>query len=295
MHRKSGKMILELISKLKFNNSCSSCHSGLSGIFLCFQKDSRRASLARMTDLSRKPVLRQVLMISLILFLSLCSATGAFEVPERLEYDLEWLGIKAGKSALEINDIGNGRVMIVSTSRSIGWVSFFYPVHDRIESVFDMRSTWDPFMYHLKTSEGFREKDWEIFFDIDGRKAEYIDHVNKENKTYEIPKVIYDPLSALYQLRKRKLSVGVPVYITLFDSKKVYDLEVKVLKKETITVPAGTFDTVMVTPILQSEGIFSREGPVYTWLTDDEKKIPVMVKTRVAVGSVSAVLIGGSY
>jgi hypothetical protein len=70
---------------------------------------------------------------------------------------------------------------------------------------------------------------------------------------------------------------------------------VKVLKKETITVPAGTFDTVMVTPILQSEGIFSREGPVYTWLTDDEKKIPVMVKTRVAVGSVSAVLIGGSY
>jgi hypothetical protein len=27
------------------------CHSGLSGIFLCFKKDSRRASLAGMTPL----------------------------------------------------------------------------------------------------------------------------------------------------------------------------------------------------------------------------------------------------
>jgi hypothetical protein len=150
-------------------------------------------------------------------------------------------------------------------------------------------------MYHLKIFEGDREKDWEIFFDSDGGKASYVDHIKKENKEYDVPKIIYDPLSALYQIRKTELSVGVPAYIKLFDSKKVYDLEVQVLRKEKITVPAGTFDTILIRPILQSEGIFSRKGPVYTWLTDDDKRIPVMVKTRVAVGSISAVLVGGSY
>ncbi|MEE9523385.1 MAG: DUF3108 domain-containing protein [Thermodesulfovibrionales bacterium] len=234
-------------------------------------------------------------VISFILVLSLCSGAGAFDIPERLEYDLKWLGIKAGESALEINSIGGERVMIVSTSRSIGWVSFFYPVDDRVESVFDMKSAWYPVMYHLKTFEGDREKDWEIFFDSNEGKATYVDHIKKENRKYDVPKIIYDPLSALYRIRKTDLSVGVPAYIKLFDSKKVYDLEVKVLRRETITVPAGTFDTILITPILQSEGIFSREGPVYTWLTDDEKRIPVMVKTKVAVGSVSAVLVGGSY
>jgi len=42
--------ILELLIKSKVKRHLSLfCHSGLSGIFLCFQKDSRRASLAGMT------------------------------------------------------------------------------------------------------------------------------------------------------------------------------------------------------------------------------------------------------
>jgi hypothetical protein len=35
----------------KYMKALHYCHSGLSGIFLCFQKDSRRASLAGMTPL----------------------------------------------------------------------------------------------------------------------------------------------------------------------------------------------------------------------------------------------------
>ncbi|NIP40434.1 DUF3108 domain-containing protein, partial [Candidatus Saccharibacteria bacterium] len=42
-------------------------------------------------------------------------------------------------------------------------------------------------------------------------------------------------------------------------------------KKEKITIPAGTFDTIKVKPLLKSEGIFMRKGDVYIWLTDDEK------------------------
>ncbi len=51
----------------------------------------------------------------------------------------------------------------------------------------------------------------------------------------------------------------------------------------------------MVKPLLKSEGIFMRKGDVYIWLTDDDRKIPVKMKSKVKVGAVNAVLKGGIY
>jgi hypothetical protein len=70
---------------------------------------------------------------------------------------------------------------------------------------------------------------------------------------------------------------------------------VQVLKKDRIKLPIGTFDTVIVKPLMQSEGIFNRKGEIYIWLTDDEKHIPVKMQTKVAVGSITATLIQGYY
>ncbi len=67
------------------------------------------------------------------------------------------------------------------------------------------------------------------------------------------------------------------------------------LRNERVRVPAGEFATVVIKPILQSEGIFLKKGEVYIWLTDDEKRIPVMVKSRVKIGSFVAKLVDGDY
>ncbi len=67
------------------------------------------------------------------------------------------------------------------------------------------------------------------------------------------------------------------------------------LRKEKVGVPAGEFDTIVVKPLMKSEGIFSRKGEIYIWLTDDERRIPVMLKTKVKIGSVNATLVGGTY
>jgi hypothetical protein len=46
---------------------------------------------------------------------------------------------------------------------------------------------------------------------------------------------------------------------------------------------------------MKSEGIFYKKGDILIWLTDDEKRIPVLLKTKVVVGSITATLIGGQY
>ncbi|HET6370527.1 MAG TPA: DUF3108 domain-containing protein, partial [Nitrospiria bacterium] len=39
------------------------------------------------------------------------------------------------------------------------------------------------------------------------------------------------------------------------------------------------------------EGLFMDKGDVFIWFTDDEKKIPVLVKGKIKIGSITATLI----
>jgi hypothetical protein len=83
------------------------------------------------------------------------------------------------------------------------------------------------------------------------------------------------------------------VFIDIFDSEKLYKAEVRVLKKEVLETPAGKFNTVLIKPIVKSEGIFFGKGDILIWLTDDSRRIPVKLKTKIPFGSVKAILVGG--
>lgn len=244
----------------------------------------------------RRPVFPLAfLLLILILF---PGETPAFQIPEVLNYDLTWTGIKAGEASLAVREDGDG-IRIISTARSAKWVSVFYVVDDRVESSVVKNGAapviGPPLHYLLRLREGRHRKNKEVIFDVKKAKAVYIDHLDKEKKEFTVPAVVFDPLSSFYYLRTLKLEVGKPVYVTVFDSKKVWNVEVQVLRKERVEVPAGRFDTILVRPMMKSEGFFSRRGEIYIWLTDDDRKIPVLLKTKVKIGSVNASLTGGSY
>ena len=48
-------------------------------------------------------------------------------------------------------------------------------------------------------------------------------------------------------------------------------------------------------PVLQTEGIFSKTGDLTIWLTDDERRIPLKMQSKISIGSITAALVGGSY
>jgi hypothetical protein len=111
-----------------------------------------------------------------------------------------------------------------------------------------------------------------------------------QKDTIEIPPYTQDPLSVLYYVRTQNLEVGKSLFIDNFTDGKLYPLEVRVLEKERITVKAGTFDCIVVEPLLQAAGVFKHEGKLKVWLTDDRLKMPVLMKSKVLVGSISAEL-----
>jgi hypothetical protein len=237
-------------------------------------------------------------MLLWLLTLSCPSAYASPKIPEKFIYDLTWTGIKVGTASLESISEGD-EVKIISTTGSAQWASLFYTVDDRAESVLSMKNSLsppgEPVKYRLRIREGRHRRDKEIIFDRNRNKAKYIDHMNHEKKEFAVPLPVFDPLSGFFRLRSLGLVVGKSVYVTIFDSRKVWNVEVRVLKKERVALPIGTFNTVVVKPLMKSEGIFYRKGDMLIWLTDDAKHIPVKMQTKVTVGYVTATLIQGIY
>ncbi|MRR52982.1 MAG: DUF3108 domain-containing protein [Deltaproteobacteria bacterium] len=222
---------------------------------------------------------------------------AALTIPEKLIYDLTWTGIKAGTATQEIT-ADKGEIKIVSIARSADWITVFFPVEDRIESV--LTSNPDSNFghsksYSLKTREGNHRRDREIQFNHAKGIAYYKDNLNGEKKELPIVPATLDTLSSFYYVRTLNLEVGKSVFLTILDNTKTWKVEVQVLRKEKIKTSLGTFSTIVIKPLMQSEGIIDRKGDMLIWLTDDSRLLPVKMKTKVKIGSVTATLVGGTY
>lgn len=233
------------------------------------------------------------------LFSFICPMTSEpFSIPEKLVFDLTWTGVKAGTATLEITN-DKDMINIVSTARSADWVSVFYTVEDRIESRLSRAHTQSiiglPQNYRIKTREGSHRRYNEVIFDREKRRAFFINHLDGKNKHTDIEENTFDPLSCLYYVRTLKIETGKSVFVDIFDSKKMWKVEVEVLRKEKIKTPLGSFSTIVIKPLMKSEGIFNRKGDMYIWLTDDQKHVPVKMQTKVALGSITATLVSGTY
>lgn len=243
--------------------------------------------------------LRWTALLAFFVFLAfLPENASAFKIPEKLIFDLTWTGLKVGTATLEIVN-GEGHAKIISTARSDGWLSAFYMVDDRTEVVLKNTQTMSfiglPENYRVKLREGSHRRDKEAVFDHAHRQVTFIDHLGNGKKTCKIGENTLDALSGFYFIRTMKYEVGKSVYVDIFDSNKLWNLEVKVLRKEKIKTKLGEFDTVVIKPLMKSEGIFNRKGDMYIWLTDDLQRIPVKMQSKVAVGSITATLAGGTY
>jgi len=252
------------------------------------------------SDNNMKKIRIKILYFILWFLISATSAAYAdpFAIPEKFVYDLTWTGINAGTASLELINDGD-KLKIISTAQSAKWVSVFYTVDDRVEStLFKIPAEsfpWQPEKYRIRIREGRHRRDKEVVFDHKTKKATFRDYIDNEKKDFDLPATVFDPISSFYYLRTLKLEPGKSVYVTVFDSKKVWNVEIQVLRKERISLPTGTFNTIVVKPLMKSEGIFYRKGEILIWLTDDIKHIPVKLQTRVAVGSITATLVKGNY
>jgi hypothetical protein len=211
-----------------------------------------------------------------------------WRIGEYFQFSIEWNGLNGGSSLMQVQNLhtvdGHRAYRIVSKTESNSFVSKFYKVRDRAESYIDAESLFSRrFVKHLR--EGGYKQDLDVRFDQERHQAIYAD-----GPTLDVPAGVHDVLSAFYYVRTQPLANGATLSIPTHDNRKSYVMEVKVLRRERIEVPAGKFDCVLVEPVLKSEGVFKASGSILVWLSDDARRIPVLVKSKVPVGSISVSL-----
>ena len=211
----------------------------------------------------------------------------AFGVGERLCFDIGYGFINAGTATMEVLDVidYNGRpaYQIVSTAQSNKFFSSFYPVNDRVESIMDAVGLFS-WRFQKTLREGGYRANQEYAIDQVKHAVVY------NNDTITVAAYVQDALSALYFVRTQPLEVGQSVFVDNFTDGGNYPLEVRVYRREKVKIKAGEFNCLVVEPLLQTTGVFKHEGKLTVWLTDDRVRLPVLMKSKVVVGSISAEL-----
>ncbi len=216
------------------------------------------------------------------------TAKVPWRIGEYFQFSIDWSGLNGGNALMQVQNMqtvdGHRTWRIVTKAESNSFVSKFYKVRDRAESFIDAESLYTRrFEKHLR--EGSYKKDLSVRFDQDSGKAVY-----ENGKSFGVPSRVHDVLSAFYYVRTCPLPEGATFSIPTHDNEKSYEMVVKVIRRERVEVPAGKFDCVLVEPVLKSEGIFKSKGQMLVWLSDDERRIPVQVKSKVPIGSISVTL-----
>jgi len=225
----------------------------------------------------------------------------AFTSGEKLTYVISWSKIiDAGIAVMEVNDgptmDGRPTYHFVSSTRSVGIVDQFYPVRDVVESIVDVRELYC-ITFKLEESHGsetsfpkIKKRKRIITFDHKNNTALFILNYDTP-ETYTIPEQVQDALSSLYYVRTMTdFTIDKPIVVNVFDSGKTWSVEIYTLGRERISTPAGEFDTILVKTYPKYEGVFMNKGEIFIWITDDEKKIPVLMKSTIIIGSIVATL-----
>jgi hypothetical protein len=227
----------------------------------------------------------------------------AFQVGEKLTFVVRYGIIKAGEATMEVEGIvpiaGREAYKIVSKAKSARTFDIFFKVRDQVESWVDTEGIFS-WKFNKYLREGGFKFDLVVDYDqlygkanvqsIRYEDSEPLEVRDQNEKIVDIPPYVLDILASFYYVRTQKLRVGRPLYLTNHDNEKIYDLKVIVQKREEIKVKAGKFRTIMVQPQLRGDAIFKQKGELWVWLSDDQYKIPVQMKSAVFIGKITTEL-----
>jgi hypothetical protein len=206
---------------------------------------------------------------------------------ETLVYTIAWLKIEGGEMTLRTarettsDGVPVHRMTLIATSND--YVSKFYPVRDLYETWVDARD-FQPLRFEKHAREGRYESDEVEEFDLARRIGSW-----REDRT-PLPERVQDIISSFYYLRAQPLAIGQDVRVDMFSRGKVYKLKAAVLAKEKVETEAGAFDAFKLQPQLRENETDEdrNRGKLFLWFSDDARRLPVMARTVMPIGSVTA-------
>jgi len=208
-----------------------------------------------------------------------------FSIGERADYSVKYGPFSVGSGVMEV--VGLDTIRGLESWHTIFRIRGGIPgfrVDDRMESWMDTR-TLASLRHRQELSEGSRERERQ--FEIYPDRGTYVEQGQEPQPTVVLP---LDDGSFLYFLRTIPLEIGKEYVFDRYFRPDRNPVRIQVLRREQVSVPAGQFDAVVVRPIINAKGVFSENGRAEVWLTDDDRRLMVQMKSHLKFGSLNLYL-----
>ncbi len=226
----------------------------------------------------------------------LAAPAAPFLAGEKLSYQIYWSFIPAARATLEVAPhdevpVKGADYHFIMTARTLPVIDMLYKYRERIDSY--AAAGIQHSLLYKKVQESSHPRDIMVRFDWNRGEAEY-SNFGKNNKPIPVRPGTLDPLSSLYYIRSQTLTDRFIFERWVTDGKKLAMGKASFLQKESLTINGKRYRTIKVEPDLREvQGVFEKSpgAKLFIWLTDDHRKLPVKVKSKVRVGSFIAELI----
>jgi hypothetical protein len=197
---------------------------------------------------------------------------------EYLEYSLKVGAISAGSGRMQVlgRDTVRGRqTWHFRFDFSGGFL--FARVNDAYDSWLDAETLFSlRFDQNLHELGKRRRRTYEIFPD----RMKF--RLNNEEERESVSNPL-DDASFFYFIRTIPLEVGKSYDFNRYFDPRANPVTIRVLRRERVEVPAGKFDAIVIQPMIKTNGIFSEGGHAELWLSDDDRRILLQMKSKIPV------------
>lgn len=218
-----------------------------------------------------------------------------FRVGERLTYEVYYGLVRAGTATLVVHDVvqvcGRPTYHVVLTATTTPTFSKIFRVNDKIESYIDTEE-FIPRKFAKVQEEGDYRHDEVTILDQEHHLGHYRSNRSGYTKDYEIPERCQDTLSIFYFLRLLWYGIGDRFVVKVMADEKIWDVAFQVKEAVRRTIyRGGSYDTFLLEADANFDAGTLRKGRGRLWITMDERKLIVCVKTKLAFGYLTLAMV----
>jgi len=243
------------------------------------------------------PPMKKVFLFFLLFSSVLLTAQQkAYGDGEWLKFRVHYGLLTAGYASIDIDEVqldGKQVFHVKGYGETTGMASWFFKVEDTYQSYIDKEKDI-PYRFIRKINEGGYTKDIQIDFDHSSYKALVINNKQGTEEEASFPEDAQDMVSALYYLRNNlnvdEIGIGEEIFLNMFFDRNNYIFGLKFLGREIINSEFGKVSCLIFRPYVMSGRVFKEKESLTIWVSDDDNKIPLLIKADLAVGSIKATL-----
>lgn len=219
----------------------------------------------------------------------------AYAGTEYFRFDVSYTGgLKLGEMYItvsKVDDRPDSYQIHARVTTKNGMFSGLYPIDDvHVTKVFGSKRL--PYYYEVWQKEGFSYEAHRVtkYDQKRGRIAYW--HNDKLPEIFTVGRNIQNEFSSFFASRIMPLVPGQPFVVSTFADSKRNEVVVMVRGKERLEEALfSEVNTVVVEPIMKFSGLYDKRGDTVIWYTDDQCRVPVLVNSKLLIGSLTARLV----